>query len=54
MKTYESYTPQGLHFMLSLSDKGVCYIIVHDVYDVEVTMRYFTDINKALRFINNL
>jgi len=28
--------------------------MVQDVYDQEFMMRYFTDVNKALRFINNL
>ena len=54
MRTYENFTPQGLYFHLSLSEAGVCCIIVRDIYDGEVTMRYFTDINLALRFINNL
>ena len=54
VKTYNSQTPSGLNFHLSLSDTGVCCIIVHDVFDCEVTLRYFTNVNKALRFINNL
>ena len=54
MKTYENFTPGGLYFHLSLSDDGVCCIIVRDIYDGDVTMRYFTNVNKALRFINNL
>ena len=54
VKTYTNFTPSGLHFHLSLSDQGVCCIIVHDVYDGNVVMRYFTDINNALRFINNM
>ena len=54
MKRYNNLTPSGLHFHLSLSDEGVCCIIVHDIHYCEVTMRYFTNINKALRFVNNL
>jgi len=53
VKTYEKYTPQGLHFHLSLSD-GVCYIIVRDIYDGSFDMQYFTNVDQALRFINNL
>ena len=54
VKTYYSQTPTGLDFQLSLSDSGVCCIVVYDIYDCELTMRYFTNVNKALRFINNL
>jgi hypothetical protein len=53
MKTYESVTPGGLHFHLSLYE-GVCIVMVRDIYDIELTVRYFTNVNKALRFINNL
>ena len=54
VKTYYSQTPAGLDFQLSLSDDGVCCIIVYDTYDCELVMRYFTNVNRALRFINNL
>lgn len=54
MKTYKNLTPSGLHFHLSLSDEGVCCIIVYDIFDCESQLHYFTNINKALRFINNL
>ena len=54
MKTYENFTPQGLHFHLSLSSAGVCYIFVRDLYDGDFKMKYFTNVNQALRFINNL
>ena len=54
MKRYQNLTPQGLNFYLSLSDIGVCYIIVYDVFNAEAQMRYFTNVNLALRFINNL
>lgn len=54
VKTYTNFTPSGLHFHLSY-DNGVCCIIVHDIYSCEpTTVRFFTDINLALRFINNL
>jgi hypothetical protein len=54
VKTYENFTPGGLRFHLSLSDAGVCCIIVYDIYDGDATIRYFTNVNKALRFVNNL
>jgi hypothetical protein len=54
VKRYQNLTPQGLNFYLSLSDTGVCYIIVYDVFTAEAQMRYFTNVSRALRFINNL
>ena len=54
MRRYQNLTPQGLNFYLSLSDRGVCYIIVYDVFNAQAQMRYFTNVNLALRFINNL
>jgi hypothetical protein len=54
VRTYYSQTPAGLDFQLSLSEDGVCCIVVYNTYDCELTMRYFTNVNKALRFINNL
>jgi hypothetical protein len=54
VRTYENFTPGGLYFFLSLSEEGVCCILVRDLYDGDTTVRYFTDVNKALRFINNI
>jgi len=54
VRRYQNLTPQGLNFHLSLSDRGVCCIIVYDVFDAKAQMRYFTNVNEALRFINNL
>ena len=54
VKIYENLTPSGLHFRLSY-DNGICCIMVQDLYDnTYFEMQYFTDINKALRFVNNL
>jgi hypothetical protein len=54
VKTYEHITPEGLYFHLCLYG-GVCCVMVQDVYDnTYFELQYFTDINKALRFINNL
>ena len=53
VKTYNSLTPSGLYFHLCLHE-GVCCVMVQDIYDLEFTIRYFTNVNKALRFINNL
>lgn len=54
VRTYSNLTPQGLHFHLSLSETGVCCIIVTDLFVGECQIKYFTNVNKALRFINNL
>ena len=53
VKTYDRTTPSGLHFHLCLYE-GVCCVMVTDIYDHDLTIRYFTDVNKALRFINNM
>ena len=53
MKTYKNFTPSGLNFHLSLMN-GVCCMIVYDRFFCEYHMQYFTSVNKALRFINNL
>ena len=54
VRTYEHITPQGLHFHLCLYE-GVCCVMVQDVYDnTYFELQYFTDVNKALCFINNL
>jgi hypothetical protein len=36
------------------SEQSVCYIYVHDVLNDVLTMRYFTDIDAALGWINTL
>jgi hypothetical protein len=44
VKTYENLTPNG-----------VCYIMVLDIYDsTYFDIKYFTSVNLALRWINNL
>jgi len=53
VKTYDRTTPSGLHFHLCLYE-GVCCVMVTDIYDHDLTIKYFTDVNKALRFINNM
>ena len=53
MRTYENYTPSGLWFRLSLYN-GVCCIIVYDVFDCQTDVQFFTDINKAMRYVNNI
>jgi hypothetical protein len=54
MRTYKNWTPGGLYFHLCLSEQGVCCIVVYDFFDCQAQIRYFTDRNQALRYINNL
>ena len=35
-------------------EQTVCYILVHDVYNDVLTMRYFTDVAAAMSWINNI
>jgi hypothetical protein len=54
VRTYENQTPGGLCFHLSL-ENDVVYILVYDIHDVTYfQMKYFTKVNSALRWINNL
>lgn len=40
---------------LSVNDTGsVCYIFVNDIYNERLTMRYFTSMEDALQFIENM
>ncbi len=54
MKNYRNFTPHGLYFQLSQSQQGVVCILIYDVLDCELKIRFFTDKNRALRYINNL
>jgi len=54
VRTYKNQTPSGLCFYLSL-ENNVVYIVVYDIHDVTYfQMKYFTNVNSALRWINNL
>jgi hypothetical protein len=53
MRTYENTTPLGLKFHLCYT-QGVCYIMVYDMYDMSLEMKYFTNVNNALRWINSM
>jgi 3-deoxy-D-arabino-heptulosonate 7-phosphate (DAHP) synthase class II len=54
MYTNDWLTPTGIHIHLSMSNYNTCYIFVNDIYDNQLTMRYFTDMDSAVEFINNL
>jgi hypothetical protein len=35
-------------------EQTVCYILVHDVLNDLLTMRYFTDVESAMSWINSI
>ena len=36
------------------NELNICYIFVHDVFNEQLTMRYFDDINEARCWIDSL
>jgi hypothetical protein len=54
MRSYDLLTQAGLHFHVSLSEQGICYIIVKHVLKTDFDMRYFTNIDDALDYIYSL
>ena len=54
MHTYDAITLNGLQIHLSMSNDNTGYILVHDLVDFKLTMRFFTDVNSALEFIQSL
>jgi len=53
MHTYDAITRSGLHIHLSMSDDA-CYIFSRDIYNHELTMKFFTNVNDAMEFIRSL
>lgn len=51
MTSYKVATAAGLDFYLSLNDNGVTYIIVNDLINYNLSMKFFTDIDDAVDFI---
>ena len=54
MQIYDAITKSGLHIHLSMMGTEVCYILIHDLYTNDFTMRYFTDQENAVKFIKSL
>jgi len=54
MQAYDILTDEGLHFHISLSNQGICYIMVNDYFSNDFDMRYFTNLNDALDYIHSL
>jgi hypothetical protein len=54
MQSYDIVTEVGLHFHVSLSKQGICYIMIKDLHSDYFDLRYFTNLDTALDYINNL
>jgi len=54
MHTYDAITQTGLHIHLSMSNYNTCYIFSRDIYNHVLTMKFFTNVNDALEFIQSL
>ena len=54
MHTYDAITNSGLHIHLSMSTDNTCYIFSRDIYNHVLTMKFFTNVNDALDFIQSL
>ena len=52
MKVYENTTSEGLYLQVSYFD-GVCFILIHDTYDCETTLRFFDNVDKAIDFVRS-
>ena len=53
MQSYDIVTDAGLHFHISLS-KGICYIMINDLYGDDFEIRYFSNLDSALDYIHGL
>jgi hypothetical protein len=54
MHTYDAITKTGLVIHLSMSENNTGYILVHDLVELKLKMKFFTDMESALTFIHSL
>jgi hypothetical protein len=55
MYTYDNITLDGIHIHLSMSENSESnYIFVHNIYENRLTMKYFTRIEDAIKFIHSI
>ena len=54
MHTYDAITKTGLVIHLSMSDEHTFYILVFDIDNFKLTMKFFNNIETALSFIQSL
>ena len=53
MYTYDAITKTGIQIHLSMTNKNTCYIYVNDIYNNQLTMKFFTDMESAIEFIHS-
>ena len=53
MYTYDAITKTGIQIHLSMSKNNTCYIFINDIYNNELRMKFFTDMESAIAFIHS-
>ena len=53
MYTYDAITKTGIQIHLSMTKNNTCYIYVNDIYNNQLTMKFFTDMESAIEFIHS-
>lgn len=54
MHVYDNVFAQGLHVHLSMTDAGTGYIIVRDIYTGDITMRWFSQYQDVVIWLQRL
>lgn len=55
MYTYDNITLDGYHIHLSMSINNESnYIFIHNIYENTLTMKYFTRVEEAMKFIHSI
>jgi hypothetical protein len=54
MHIYDAITKTGLHIHLSMKEDESFYILVHDLDNFTLTMKFFSKVEPALEFIRSL
>jgi len=54
MHIYDAVTKTGLHIHLSMNEDESFYILVHDIDNFTLTMKFFNKVEPALEFIQSL
>ena len=54
MHIYDAITSSGLHIHLSMMEEQSFYIMVHDLVNFNMTMKFFSSVEPARAFIQSL
>jgi hypothetical protein len=54
MHIYDAITQTGLHIHLSMREDESFYILVHDTNNFTLTIKFFSQVEPALKFIQSL